>query len=196
MFERQVASGMEQGSSMADSTLNKLLQLVAGSQPKELRHAALRVLGVVGAAKERNLVKTLLAALDDDDPELRIAAIEALGQLQAEESLPSLEKWVRQGGGELEAAVHAASQMGARGAKLMGKVMQDASPSQKSRIGAVLARSSTGNALVVTAQGLLDDDPKVIEAAARSLAMEVPTYTPQQRHALAKFLIEALGEKK
>jgi hypothetical protein len=49
---------------------------------------------------------------------------------------------------------------------------------------------------VVTAHGLLDDDPKVIDATARSLAMEVPAYTSQQRHALAKFLIESLGVKK
>src|SRR5205823_13151000 len=64
------------------------------------------------------------------------------------------------------------------------------------RMAAVLAKSNTGNALVVTAQGLLDEDPKVIDNTARSLAMEVPAYTPPQRHALAKFLIESLSAKK
>ena len=77
----------------------------------------------------------------------------------------------------------------------MGKVMHDVSPSLRSPIAAVLAKSNTGNALVVTARGLLDDDPRVIETTARSLAMEIPAYTPAQRTALAKFLIESLQAK-
>lgn len=181
---------------MADSTLSRLLQIVASGETKELRHAALTVLGSVCGAAERNVVKTLVATLDDEDQDLRMAAIEALGQLHAEEALTSLERFVRQGGLELEAAVQAASQMGNRGAKLMGKVMNDVSPSVRTRIGAVLAKGGTGNALVITAQGLLDDDAKVIDATARSLATEAPTYSPPQRHALAKFLIESLGDKK
>jgi hypothetical protein len=142
------------------------------------------------------VLKTLVGTLEHSEQELRIAAIEAIGELHAEEALSHLEPFVRQGGAECEAAVHAASLLGARGAKLMGKIMHDVSPGLRSRIAAVLAKSNTGNALVVTAQGLLDDDAKVIDATARSLAMEVPSYTTQQRHALAKFLIESLGEKK
>ncbi|MBM3997701.1 MAG: hypothetical protein FJ303_26665 [Planctomycetes bacterium] len=181
---------------MADNTLSKMLQVVADSEAKELRVAAIKVLGAVGSAKDRGLVKTLLDVLNDADADLRIAAIEALGQLAADEALKPLEMFVRQGGAELESAVHAASLLGARGARSMGKVMAEASPSVRSRIAAVLAKSNTGNALVVTAQGLLDEDPKVIESTARSLATEVPAYTPQQRHALARFLIESLGDKK
>ena len=180
---------------MADATLTKLLHVVANSDAKELRHAVLRVLGTIGG-KNGKVVKTLLDALKDADQDLRIAAIEALGQLQADDALRPFEEFVRQGGAELEAAVHAASLLGARGAKSMGKLMQEISPSCRSRMAAVLAKSNTGNALVVTAGGLLDDDPRVIDATARSLAMEVPAYTPPQRHALAKFLIEALGAKK
>ena len=180
---------------MADSTLTKLLQTITSGDSRELRLATLKVLGVVGSAKERSVVKTLLDVLADDDLDLRIAAIETLGQLQVEEALNPLGEFVRQGGLELEPAVHAASLLGARGAKLMGKVTQEVSPSVRSRIGAVLAKSNTGNALVVTAQGLLDEDPKVVESTARSLATEVPAYTSPQRHALAKFLIESLGAK-
>lgn len=181
---------------MPDTTLAKLLQTVAASESKELRLAALKVLGAVGSGKERNLVKSLLDVLNDADQDLRIAAIETLGQLRVEDALKPLEEFVRQGGAELEPAVHAASLLGARGAKSMGKVMHELSPHLRSRIGAVLAKSNTGNALVVTAQGLLDEDPKVVESTARSLAMEVPSYTPPQRHALAKYLIESLGAKK
>ncbi len=180
---------------MADATLNKLLHLVTDGDSSETRRAALRVLGSVGS-KDAKLVKTLLDTLDDPEQDLRIAAIDALGQLEAEAALVPLGEFVKRGGAELESAVHAASLLGARGARLMGKVMQEVSPHLRSRIAAVLAKSNTGNALVVTAQGLLDEDPKVIESTARSLAMEVPAYTPQQRHALAKFLIDALGAKK
>jgi HEAT repeat protein len=181
---------------MADSTLNRMLETIADGESKELRLAALKVLGAVGVGKDRHLVKTLFEVLENSDPELRIAAIDALGQLQVEDALKPIEKFVRHGGAELEHAVHAASLLGGRGARLMGKVMHDVSPHLRSRIAAVLAKSNTGNAIVVTAQGLLDEDPKVIEATARSLAMEVPAYTPPQRHALAKFLIESLGAKK
>lgn len=180
---------------MADATLNKLLHLVTDGDSTEIRRSALKVLGSVGG-KDGKLARTLINTLKDPEVELRIAAVESLGQLQIEESLSHLEPLVRGGGAELESAVHTASLLGARGAKLMGKIMQDVSPSLRSRIASVLAKSNTGNALVVTAQGLLDEDPKVIEATARSLAMEVPTYTPPQRHALAKSLIESLGAKK
>lgn len=179
---------------MADATLTKLLHIVSSGESRELRRAALQVLGTVGG-KNGKVVTTLLDALKDADQDLRIAAIAALGRLQAEEALRALEEFVRQGGAELEPAVHAASMLGARGARSMGKLMHEVNPSCRSRMAAVLAKSGTGNALVVTAGGLLDDDPKVIDATARSLAMEIPAYTPPQRHALAKFLIDALAAK-
>ena len=181
---------------MADNTLSRLLDLVTTSDMKELRVAALKVLGNVSGAKDSKVVKTLLQVLADADEDLRVAAIEGLGKMQAEDALKPLEAFVRQGGVELEPAVHAASLLGARGAKQMGKIMHEVSPALRSRIAAVLAKSSTGNALVVTAQGLLDDDAKVIESTARSLAMEVPAYTLPQRNALAKFLIESLHARK
>lgn len=181
---------------MADATLNKISQLVASAEaPKELRRAAVKIAGAVGSAKEKALVKGLLALLQGDDAELRAAAAEALGELRVEEALPHLEPLVRHGGSELEAAVRAASQLGARGAKLMGKLMGQLLPSLRARVAEVMTRAGTGGALVVTAQGLLDDDPKVIDATARSLAVEVPSYSAAQRAALAKFLVESLQEK-
>lgn len=180
---------------MADATLNKLLHLVSDGDSTEIRRAALKVVGSVGS-RDTKLIKTLLACLTDPEEDLRIAAIEALGQLEADQALKALEEFVRRGGPELETAVHAASLLGARGANRMGKIVQEVSPSVRSRIAAVLAKSNTGNALVVTAQGLLDEDPRVIDATARSLAMEIPAYNTPQRHALAKSLIESLGAKK
>lgn len=181
---------------MADATLNKISQLVASAEaPKELRRAAVKIAGAVGSAKEKALVKGLLALLQGDDAELRAAAAEALGELRVEEALPYLEPLVRRGGPELEAAVRAASQIGARGAKKMGQLMGQLLPSLRARVAEVMTRAGTGGALVVTAQGLLDDDAKVIDATARSLAAEVPSYSAAQRAALAKFLIESLQEK-
>src|SRR5205814_5559162 len=58
-----------------------------------------------------------------------------------------------------------------------------------------LARSGTGGGPVVTAHALLDADSKVVDAAARSLAAEVPSFSSAQKQALAKFLSEALGAK-
>ncbi len=181
---------------MADSTLNKIIELIAAPDtPPELRRAALRVAGTVGSAKERALVKALMNTLESNDGELRALAVEALGQLRVEEVLPHLETLVRHGGAELEAAVRAASQLGTRGARLMGKLMEQVLPSLRARMADVLARAGTGNALVVTAQGLLDADPKIVDATARSLAAEVPSYNPSQRSALAKFLNDSLGGK-
>lgn len=180
---------------MPDATLTKLLHLVSDGGSTEIRRSALKVLGSVGT-KDTKLVKTLLETLHDPEESLRIAAIDALGELQIDDALKALEEFARKGGAELESAVHAASLLGAKGANRMGKIMQEVSPSVRSRMAAVLAKSNTGNALVVTAHGLLDVDPKVIDATARSLAMEVPAYTTPQRHALAKFLIESLGAKK
>src|SRR5258708_30164363 len=118
---------------MADATLAKLIDLIAAPSP-ELRQAALKVAGSVGSSKDKALVKGLLAALDDDDAGVRAAAIDAVGQLKLEEALKRLEHFVRAGGPELVPAVHAASQPGARRTRLMGKLMDGATPPLRPRI--------------------------------------------------------------
>lgn len=181
---------------MADATLTKITHLIADAATPELRLAALRVAGSVGSATDKALVKALIAALDESDPALRSAAVEAVGQLKIEDALPRLEALVRGGGPELEPAVLAASQLGARGTKLMGKIMGTATPGLRSRIADVLSRAGTGNALVLTAQALFDAEPKVVDATARSLATQVPSFNAAQRQALAKFLAESLRDAK
>ncbi len=181
---------------MADATLTKITNLITDAPTPELRLAALRVAGNVGSATEKSLVKALIATLDEADPALRGAAVEAIGQLKIDEALPRLETLVRGGGPELEPAVLAASQLGARGTKLMGKIMDGATPGLRSRIANVLSRTGTGNALVLTAQALFDADAKVVDATARSLATQVPSFTLAQRHALAKYLTESLRDSK
>src|SRR5260370_1093529 len=99
---------LDRGTHMADATLSKLLHLVTDGESTEIRRSALKVLGSVGA-KDGKLVKTLLETLNDPEEPLRIAAIEALGELQIDDALKPLEEFVRKGGVELESAVHAAS---------------------------------------------------------------------------------------
>ncbi len=187
--------GIPYNSLMADGTLAKLTQLLASADPA-LRRAAVLVAGSVGTARDKSLVRALLANLQDPNIDLRMASITALGNLHVEEALSSLEVLVRQGGPELEAAVQAASQLGARGVRAMGKVMNETTPALRSRMAAILAKSGSGGGLVVTAHALLNPDPKVVDAAARSLVGEVPTFSTAQKQALAKFLSESLNTKK
>jgi HEAT repeat protein len=180
---------------MADSTLKKLVQLIGEAEDPALRRAAVQVAGAVGSAKERDLVKALLAVLDDTDPPLRVAAIDALGQLGADEALPRLVELVQRGGAELDAAARAAGRMGARGAKAMGKVMAQVLPPQRRRIVAALALGGTQSAVLEAVHALADPDPGVVEAAARSLAAEIPSLSDAQRRTLAGQLLEALHPK-
>jgi HEAT repeat protein len=187
--------GIPYNSLMADNTLAKLTLLLTSTDAPDLRRAAVIVAGNVGTARDKPLVQALLANLQETDVELRVASIKALESLHVEEALGSLEVFVRQGGPELEAAVQAASHLGVRGVRAMGRIMNEATPALRSRMAAVLARSGTGGGLVVTAHALLDPDPKVVDAAARSLAGEVPTFSTAQKQALAKFLSDSLQAK-
>src|SRR5262249_42330299 len=108
---------------MSDATLKKLSHLIAACDSAELSRAAILVPGALGSGKERELIKSLLGVLGEADPSLRQVAVDALGQLGAEEALPKLVELVRQGGAELESAARAAGRLGARGAKAMAKLM-------------------------------------------------------------------------
>jgi HEAT repeat protein len=181
---------------MADRTLKKLIELIQSPDEAELRRSAVLVAGVLGEAGDRALVKALLPALDDPNLELRRAAVESLGRLRAEEALPRLVELVQRGGGEVEAAVRAAGQLGARGARAVGRVMADSSPALRRRIAGALAQGGTESAAVASAHALLDEDPGVVDAAARSLAGQVAAFSAGQRRALAHHLIESLHAKK
>ncbi len=180
---------------MADSTLKKLVELIGAADRGELRRAAVLVAGAVGTAKDRGLVKALLPLLYDADPALRRTAVETLGALRADEALPLLADLARQNGPELEAVVQAATRLGARGARAMEQVMREASPVPRRRIASALALGGTESATVATAHTLLDEDPGVVDAAARSLAAQVASFNAGQRRALADYLIQSLQVK-
>ncbi len=181
---------------MADATLKKLVEVICSSDHAELRGAAIRVAGVVGSPGERGLVQALTALLADSETELRLRAIEALGNLKAEEALPRLIELVRQGGPELEPAARAAGHLGARGARALEKVMADASPGVRRRIASVLAIGGTDSAVAAAAHALLDDDPGTVDAAARSLGTHIPALAPSERRTLLHQLLDALQKKR
>lgn len=177
---------------MADATLRKLIRLIGEGTPS-LRRAAIAVSSEVGSAQQAALVQALLAVTEEEDPELRRAAIEALGRLRAESALPRLLELVRQGGADVEAAAEAAGCLGARGAKAIEKLMHELPTAQRSRVVAALAHGDTDAAAVAAAHALLDDDASVVSAAARSLAADIPKLPPGRRKALARYLIEKLS---
>lgn len=177
---------------MADATLRQLIALLANSEPLPVRRAAALVAGALKPSKETTLHKALLATLDEEDIELRRLAVESLGKLRADEALPRLVALVEAGGADADAAVQALGQLGARGTKALGQVMGRAHPVLRRRIAAGLAVAGTESAVVATAQALLDEDPGVVEASARSLASEVPTLSNGQKRALAEHLLEML----
>jgi HEAT repeat protein len=180
---------------MADTTLKKLVHLIGAADDAELRRAAVLVAAAVGSPGERELVKGLLAVLDEGDPPLRHAAIDALGELGADAALPALVKLVQHGGDDLEAAARAAGRLGKRGAKAMTRLMAEAAPLTRRRIAAALAHGGTDSATLASIPALLDPDPGVVNAAASSLASELPRMGNKQRQHLTEHLLDLLKGK-
>src|SRR5262245_9414546 len=179
---------------MADTTLNKIVDLIRAGNP-EMRQAALRVAGAVGSTKDSGLVRTLLDVLSGSDPELRLLAIDALGSVGAEEALDPLIELVHAGGPELEAAARAAGRLGKRGVKALGKAQADAPTHLRRRIAEALGHAGGAAALAGAVQALLDPEPSVVEAASRSLAAELPKLTDKDRRALVEQLLDIIQAK-
>jgi HEAT repeat protein len=178
-----------------DATTKKLLRLVQADQTTELRCAAVTVLGEVGG-REAELGKQLRELLDDPEPAVRARAITALGRLRVESALPQLVARVRQGGEESELAARAAARLGARGTKALQGLMPQVAPGVRRRIAGALAGAGTASAETAAVDALLDSDPGVVEAAARSLTAGLPTLPRPQRKALADHLLALLANKK
>jgi HEAT repeat protein len=174
---------------MADHTLKKLISLIAAGKNVEVRRAAVQIAGALKPSKEHALNRALLDVLTEEDVGLRGLAVEALGETRAEEALPALVGLVEKGGAEVEAAVKALGHLGVRGTKALGQVMHQAPPVLRRRIAAALTLVGTESAVLATAASLLDADPGVVEASARSLASEVPQLPDSQKRALAEHLL-------
>jgi HEAT repeat protein len=175
--------------------LKKLLALLAPDQPAEVRRAAVVVLGELGV-KDAELAQELRQRLQDPEPGLRLEVIKAIGKLRLEPALPQLLARIREGGEEAAEAAHAVARLGAKGTHALQDLMPQVAPGLRRYIAAALAASSTPSAEAATATVLLDKDPGVVEAAARSLLGQVPDMTPAQRQGLAAHLRALLANKK
>jgi hypothetical protein len=178
-----------------DATAQKLLKLLKSDQPIELRRSAAQVLGEVGN-KSAAVEEALCELLDDPDAELRQQAMTAAGKLRLERALPQLLARAREGGLEAEVAAQAAARLGARGIRALQQLMAESAPGLKRRLAGALAAAGTVSAEQAALDALVDHDPGVVDAAARSLLAEVPSFTAAQRRALADQLLDRLTPTK
>src|SRR6476659_6104161 len=96
----------------------KLLRLVGPDHPSEVRCAAVTVLGELGG-RDADVNATVLDALADTDPAVRVRAVRAAGQLRIDKALPRLIDRIGHGGTEGELAAEAAAKLGAKGAQAL-----------------------------------------------------------------------------
>src|SRR3989442_11958566 len=76
--------------------------------------------------------------------------------------------------------------------KAVREIMAQAAPGLRRRLAAALAASRSAGAETAALDALLDKDPGVVDAAARSLLAEVPALSAANRHALAEHVLELL----
>jgi len=179
---------------MPDATGKKLLRLLRPDQPPETRRAAALVLGEVGT-RDAELTAELLALLDEPDADLRTHAMGAIGKLRIDAALPKLLERVGEGGREADAAALAAARLGAKGVRALQEAMPRLAPGLRRRIASALAAAGTAGAETAALDALLDNDPGVVDAAARSLSAEIPTLDRSHRKALADHLLDLLADR-
>jgi HEAT repeat protein len=179
---------------MADATGKKLLLLLSPDHPAEVRGAAALVLGEVGN-RDPAVGQALCDALDDAEAAVRLQALAAVGKLRVERALPRLLERIKEGGPEAEAAAQAAAHLGARGTNALRDLMGKVAPGLRRRIASALGSSDTTSAETAAVDVLLDSDPNVVDAAARSLIAKVPDLEKSHRRALADQALELLGKK-
>jgi HEAT repeat protein len=180
---------------MADATLQKVLGLLGPETSTELRGAAALVLGEV-AERNGHLDQALCKLLDDPDGAVRQRAMNAIGKLRIEKALPRLVERVSLGGDEAETAAYAVARLGARGTRALQELMPQTAPGLRRRIASALAATDTASAETAAFDALLDNDPGVIDASARSLISKVPSFSKQHRKTLVDHVLDLLGARK
>lgn len=180
---------------MLDATGKKLLRSLQADQPVELRSAAALLLGELGT-RDSEIEATLLGALDDPEPAVRSHVLSALGKLRVDAALPQLLTKVSAGGPEAELAAQAAARLGAKGTHALQAMMPQVAPGLRRRIAAALAAAGTTSAGTAALEALLDKDPGVVDAAARSLIAESSSLSTGSRKALVERVTTLLSAKK
>ncbi len=96
-----------------DVSLRKILSLLDAGNPAEVRRAVITVLGELGP-RDAAAHQAVLAALADDDAEVRLRAITAAGKLRLDKALPLLAERIKTGGAEAEQAAEVAARLGVK----------------------------------------------------------------------------------
>jgi HEAT repeat protein len=180
---------------MLDATGKKLLRLLGPDQPPELRCAAASVLGDLGL-RDAEVTRAVCDGLADPDPAVRSRLLTAAGQLRIEPALPLLLRKIEEGGEESELAALAAAKLGAKGTKALQDLMHHVAPGLRRRIAGALAAARTASAGSAAMDALLDKDPGVVDAAARSLSAEISAMPEAARQAVADHLLGLLQATK
>jgi HEAT repeat protein len=173
----------------------KLLRLLRPDQPLEVRCAAATVVGELGV-RDTEVSKALCEQLADDAPALRLEVVKAVGKLRVDAALPQLLERFKAGGEEGEEAALAAAKLGVKGTRALHELMPKVAPGLRRYIAAALAAqgaAGTGGGAVAV---LLDKDPNVVDAAARSLLEQLPTLDAGHRKTLVTELTGLLGNKR
>ncbi|HEV3236198.1 MAG TPA: HEAT repeat domain-containing protein, partial [Gemmataceae bacterium] len=176
-----------------DTTAKKLLGLAGPDHSSEVRVAALRVIAKLGL-REREAANRICSSLEDKDPSVRIVSLEVAGNLRIETALPILLERVTQGGEESELAALAAAKLGPKGTKGLQNLMGKVAPGLRRRIAGALGAAGTASSNSAAVQSLLDSDPGVIDAAARTLSAEIHSLNSTQRRQLGEQFIDLLNQ--
>ncbi len=172
----------------------KIIRLTGDDQPSEVRCAAVTILGELGG-RDAAVNSAIVAALEVNDPAVRIRAVRAAGQLRIDKSLTILIERISHGGVEGELAAESAAKLGAKGAQALQAVMHKVVPGVRKYIAAALAGTEADGSKDGLAM-LRESDPAVIEAAVQTLAGRIPTLDSKRKKALADELFEVAKAKK
>jgi hypothetical protein len=175
--------------------LSKILGLLGSANPVELRRSAILVLSELGI-RDGAVTESVLAALADEDHDVRLGAITAAGKLKIDKALPLLAERIKVGGSEAERGAQVAARLGAKGSKMLHELMPHVAPGLRRYIAAALASAgASGGGDVTELEILLDRDPAVVSAAVQSLASAIPNLDARRKKAVALELLELVGSK-
>lgn len=178
-----------------DVPLRKILGLLGAANPAEVRRAAVTVLGEL-APRDAAAHEAVLAALSDDDGEVRLRAITAAGKLRLDKALPLLAERIKAGGPEAEPAAEAAARLGARGSRTLHDLLPRIAPGLRRYVARALAASGASGGDSRELEILLDKDPAVVGAAVQSLVSAIPNLDARRKQAVAEALLELAGTRK
>jgi hypothetical protein len=175
--------------------IKKIVRLLRADQPADVRAAAALILGELGV-RDADAMAEVAARLTDDDPDVRLRAIKAAGQLRIASALPMLLEKVAHGGPEASVAADAAASLGAKGIKGLQDLMHAVAPGVRRYIAAALTGAAAPGADAVGVSVLLDKDPAIANAAAAAIIANIPSMPADRRSALAEEVLALAGNKK